>query len=144
MPLKSPERNSVTLNLERKIAEMLDKEYYSRTHPEEAQVQEELIRKRNADYVSDDLPGNFQGVDMIRSDSKDFAQYRKDKNLASKDPQAYCAERCVSTGNCEVYEDIFDFSPEEVIKFCTDCVLSEDEEPCDVPPEKMTDNILKP
>ena len=28
---------------------------------------------------------------------------------------------------------MFDLGPSEVIKFCTECVLSEDEEPCDVP-----------
>lgn len=28
---------------------------------------------------------------------------------------------------------MFDMGPAEVIKFCTECVLSEDEEPCDVP-----------
>lgn len=27
----------------------------------------------------------------------------------------------------------FDMSPLEVVKFCTDCVLSDGEEPCDIP-----------
>ena len=30
-------------------------------------------------------------------------------------------------------QDMFEMGPEEVIMFCTDCVLSEDEEPCDIP-----------
>ena len=151
VPVGSSARNSVALNLDKKIADMLDKQYYSMMHPEVARAKEENFRRRNAAYVPDNLPASFDGVDMIRSDHKDFVQYRKDKALASRDPQAYCAERCVSTGSCEVYEDIFDFSPEEVAKFCSECVLSEDEEPCDVPPEamdsffnSMVDSKLKP
>ena len=30
--------------------------------------------------------------------------------------------------------------PEEVIKFCTECVLSEDETPCDVPANLFDDD----
>ena len=30
--------------------------------------------------------------------------------------------------------------PEEVIKFCTECVLSEDETPCDVPANLFEDD----
>lgn len=30
-------------------------------------------------------------------------------------------------------QDMFDLDPSEVVKFCKECVLSEDEEPCDVP-----------
>ena len=28
---------------------------------------------------------------------------------------------------------MFDMDPREVIQFCNECVLSEDEEPCDIP-----------
>jgi hypothetical protein len=38
----------------------------------------------------------------------------------------------------------FDFTPEEVVKFCTDCVLSEDEEACDVPDAFYDLGQLKP
>ena len=82
---------------------------------------------------------------------------RKDEMMAADDPMRYCADRCVTTGNCDVFEvslipsrlrqpdesdllcnllraqDMFDMDPKEVMSFCTDCVLSEDEEPCDVP-----------
>lgn len=30
--------------------------------------------------------------------------------------------------------------PEEVVKFCKECVLSEDEEPCDVPANLFDDD----
>lgn len=49
------------------------------------------------------------------------------------DPMRYCADRCVSTGNCDVFEDMFNMDPREVVEFCSECVLSEDEEPCDIP-----------
>ena len=28
--------------------------------------------------------------------------------MANDDPMRYCADRCVSTGNCDVFEDMFD------------------------------------
>ena len=55
-------------------------------------------------------------------------QLRRDKKMAEKNPQQYCADRCVATGNCEVYEDIFEMSPTQVMEFCNDCVLAEDED----------------
>ena len=63
-------------------------------------------------------------------DDKNEAQHRRDVRLASKDPSAYCADRCVTTGNCDVFEDMFSLSPQEVMEFCTECVLSDDEEVC--------------
>jgi hypothetical protein len=70
-------------------------------------------------------------------------QMRKDKRMAREDPMKYCADRCVSTGHCEVWEDMFEMGPEEVQAFCLSCVLSEDEEPCDVP-EKFIEDAGKP
>lgn len=34
----------------------------------------------------------------------DSMQMRKDRRLAGRDPAAYCADRCVSTGNCDIFE----------------------------------------
>ena len=50
--------------------------------------------------------------------------------MAHDDPQRYCADRCVTTGNCDVFEDMYSMSPKEVMSFCTECVLSEEEEVC--------------
>ena len=55
-------------------------------------------------------------------------QLRRDKKMAEKNPQQYCADRCVATGNCEVYEDIYHMTPSQVMEFCNDCVLAEDED----------------
>ena len=67
------------------------------------------------------------------SDGDNIRQRRKDEKLANEDPSTYCADRCVSTGHCDVYEDFFEMKPQDVVKFCVECVLSEEEEPCDVP-----------
>jgi hypothetical protein len=64
----------------------------------------------------------------VAPDTINPMQFKRDKRLAEKDPQQYCADRCVATGNCEVYEDIYHLSPSQVMPFCTDCVLAEDED----------------
>ena len=64
----------------------------------------------------------------------------KDNKMALNNPQQYCADRCVSTGNCDVFEDMYHLSATEVLEFCTECVLSEEEEPCDVP-DAMFDGL---
>ena len=79
----------------------------------------------------------LQHVPTFVEDGEDdldkFRQYAKDKKLARQDPERYCADRCIATGNCEVYEDIFQLSPEQVLSFCNDCVLSQDKEECELP-----------
>jgi len=133
-------RASTNLYLEDHIAEMIDREYYHLTHKEEFEQQTQVKNKKVLEVV---LP---QSYEFSEDDLQYMAEIRKDKVLASKDPQRYCAERCVSTGHCEVYEDLFDFSAEQVMEFCTDCVLSEEEEACDVPDKFLDDDlqILKP
>eukprot|EP00979_Chaetoceros_neogracilis_P016450 scaffold8032_cov265-Chaetoceros_neogracile.AAC.11 len=56
--------------------------------------------------------------------------------MARMNPEKYCADRCISTGYCDVYEDMLEMSAEDVIQFCEECVLSDNEEPCNIP-EKM-------
>ena len=36
---------------------------------------------------------------------------------------------------------MFDMDPTEVITFCKECVLSEEEEPCDVPVNLFEDDV---
>jgi len=95
---------------------------------------EEIIDPNGSDSSDNDaamsaVPGFSSGVN--RSVSSPLR--RKDKRMAENDPMRYCADRCVATGNCDVFEDMFEMGPDEVIKFCKECVLSEDEEPCDIP-----------
>ena len=74
---------------------------------------------------------DFNSVSDLNDDG--VIEMRRDKRMAKRNPEKYCADRCVATGHCDVFEDMFEMGPEEVLKFCTECVLSEDEEPCDIP-----------
>ena len=92
-----------------------------------------------ADEFNDMSPAAVLGFTSGVDRSISGPRRRKDEKMAKDDPMRYCADRCVTTGNCDVFEDIFDMKPEDVIKFCKDCVLSEDEEPCDVPATMFED-----
>ena len=75
---------------------------------------------------------SFQQDDL----KENFRELQRDKRLAEKSPENYCADRCLATGNCDVYEDMFRMTPSQVIEFCTNCVLAlDDEDPveCDIP-----------
>ena len=109
----------------------IDRELQRLHHKDEI---DKAWRAKNEAVLEHDLP---QGYDVDEGTLMETVlaprQKRKDRRLAQNDPQAYCADRCIATGNCEVFEDIFDFTPSEVIKFCEECVLSEEDDPCDVP-----------
>jgi hypothetical protein len=136
----SSSRVSTRLNLENHIAEMIDNEL-------ERLQNIGLWRRKQAEKLNKGKePSMPQGFDF--NSVSDFQQdngaakkiqMRKDRRMARDDPARYCADRCVSTGNCQVWEDMFEMAADEVQKFCTECVLSEEEEPCDVP-EKFIEN----
>lgn len=48
------------------------------------------------------VAGFTGGVD--REPDRSSPRRRKDERMASDDPMRYCADRCVSTGNCDVFE----------------------------------------
>ena len=100
-----------------------------------------ILHLRPYCYPSQEQAGNPEAADSLLSQELDGGgggspaadainpmQLRRDKKLAAKDPQQYCADRCVATGNCEVYEDIYHMSPSRVMEFCTGCVLAEDDD----------------
>jgi hypothetical protein len=53
------------------------------------------------------------------------ARYNRDRMLVAKDATAWCADRCLATGHCEVLEDFFKMSTAEVVNFCENCVDDE-------------------
>lgn len=109
------------------------------------QEYEKQVGKKNKAATEPALPSNFDSGNffgMLNPNSveqEDSVQKRRDTRMARNNPEQYCADRCVSTGYCDVYEDMFEMSPAEVLKFCKDCVLSDEEEPCDIP-DKMLDS----
>ncbi|KAL7442289.1 hypothetical protein ACHAXM_009196 [Skeletonema potamos] len=146
-------RPSTTLFLEDRIANMIDDEMRRLYQKHEAESQwnakqrawkaESNVLPENYDFEAEFEfvePATVQGFTSGVDRSISSPRRRKDEKMMENDPMRYCADRCVSTGNCDVLEDMFNFSPEEVIKFCTECVLSEDETPCDVPASLFEDD----
>jgi hypothetical protein len=145
---RSRSRPSTQLNLEDHIANMIDNEL-KRLNSKDI-IESKFNDKQRAwsaevkptpdnyDFQAEfdmmsprDILGFSSGVDRTKDTSS--PRRRKDEKMAEDDPMRYCADRCVTTGNCDVFEDMFDMDPTEVIQFCKECVLSEEEEPCDVP-----------
>ena len=96
----SSKPSSTTLFLEDWVADMIDQEIYRQAHKKEYE-NEWMEKNRNAVFAK--LSEDFV---MDRMDNKEFVMHRKDEKLAKDDPQKYCADRCVSTGNCDVFEDL--------------------------------------
>ena len=121
-------RLNTALNLEDWVADLIDGEVLRQANHEE--YDKAWMEKNRAAVISrmesDYLP-------MMDVDSDNVRQRQKDERMANTNPSAYCADRCVATGHCDVYEDIFEMSPKDVIKFCVDCVLSDEQEECDIP-----------
>lgn len=111
---------------------MIDKEMYRLQHLDEFEAE---WHKKNRAMIEPTLPTELDVEDDPFAVVNRVVPVR-DRRLADRDPQRYCAERCVGSGYCEVYEDLFDMTPSEVLAFCSECVLSEEEEPCDIP-DKM-------
>ena len=125
------------LYIDDRIAKMIDQELYRQEHRTEFE-NEWMEHNRPAILQSLHRNGGSESETSLSSsfndnDQSDSRQYHKDLFMASRDPQRYCADRCVATGNCDVYEDLYQLSPLEVRAFCEECVLSEEEAPCDVP-----------
>lgn len=149
-------RPSTQLNLEDHIANMIDNEM-KRLHSKEITESKWNDKQRawsaevhptpdNYDFQAEffdttspqDILGFSSGVDRTKDTTS--PRRRKDEKMAEDDPMRYCADRCVTTGNCDVFEDMFEMDPMEVVKFCKECVLSEEEEPCDVPVNLFEDD----
>mmetsp|Transcript_18352 Transcript_18352/g.37910 ORF Transcript_18352/g.37910 Transcript_18352/m.37910 type:complete len:172 (-) Transcript_18352:1-516(-) len=141
LPLQvKPSSSSTVLYLEDHIANMIDQELYRQQHHSEY---EQAWMEKNREAVLHSLHGPQNNDNALPSSMLDDnsmytdRQAAKDRYLAKRDPQRYCADRCIATGNCDVYEDIFEFSPEQVLEFCEECVLFDDElndeASCDIP-----------
>ena len=61
-------------------------------------------------------------------------EYKKDLHLATTDTRAWCADRCLATGHCDVVEDLWEMSTKEIMKFCDECA---DLEGCELDEQVM-------
>lgn len=101
-------RPSSRLFLEDHIADMIDGELWRQGH--KAEYEKEWMEK-NRGAVLQSLGGGNSGVSadyqsLMLDDREEFRQHAKDKKMAKDNPEKYCADRCLSTGNCDIYEDL--------------------------------------
>ena len=121
----------------------IDRSLYRQIHKKDM---EHKWEEKNAKVLEPLLPQNFDTGDYFSNNDEDnMIQKRKDKRLATTNAERYCADRCITTGSCEIFEEMFDMSPQDVMQFCEECVLSEEEEPCTVPSKFLEGNVdMKP
>lgn len=81
---------------------MIDGEIFRQSHKKEFEAE---WMEKNREAIFHRMKTEFMPEAVVLPD-EDYRQHNKDKILADKDPQAYCADRCVATGNCEIYEDL--------------------------------------
>ncbi|OEU09882.1 hypothetical protein FRACYDRAFT_194561 [Fragilariopsis cylindrus CCMP1102] len=124
------QRNSNTrIFLEDWVADMIDGEKYRQEHHEE--YEEKWMKKNKAAVLSRiDVDGavGYPSQMMGESDREAMAEHRRDEKMAFTKPEKYCADRCVATGNCDILEDFYELGPEDVIAFCKECVLNNNDE----------------
>lgn len=106
--------STTSLNLEDWVADMIDTELYRQRHIKEYQ-EEWMVKNKGAvlKSLNDDATTQTSAtaaatttVLMQEPDEDNFRQKIKDRRMAQRNPQQYCADRCVATGNCDVYEDL--------------------------------------
>ena len=96
------------------------------------------VLSRMSDASSSSTIGQYPSQMMDENDREAFAEHKRDERMAFLKPEKYCADRCVATGNCDIFQDFYELGPEDVLKFCEECVLNFDEDldsegGCDVP-----------
>jgi hypothetical protein len=100
----SSSSSSSRLFLEKWVAELIDQELDRQGHKPEYE-RTWMEKNREAVVVKTDIEPNYMMLDD--DDLANLRQRRKDELLAKNDPQRYCADRCIATGNCDVFEDLY-------------------------------------
>lgn len=68
---------------------------------------------------------NREIIENVGADDE-YTTSVRDQRLAKNNPKAYCIDRCLSTGYCEVLEDFMEMTTNQVKAFCESCA-GEDE-----------------
>lgn len=83
---------------------MIDSELGRQAHKKAYEAQ---WMEKNRAAVFSKFETEFEPLmDGATSNAAELRMRRKDEKMAAKDPQRYCADRCLSTGNCDVFEDL--------------------------------------
>lgn len=84
------------------MAELIDGELDREIHRKE--YENEWMKKNRAAVLSR-MESDF--IPFLEEDGAgEMRQQRKDRRMAEKNPAQYCADRCIATGHCDVYEDM--------------------------------------
>lgn len=127
---------STTLYIDKKTADMIDMELlrqkdratYDRLMKSK---KDPLVEKMKREYEQNrPIPEFFEGP--VMGSGADTIEKIRDKRMLRNDPERYCADRCLATGHCDVLEDFFEMDAKQVVEFCEECVLGDNEE-CDIP-----------
>lgn len=89
------------LHLQDWVAELIDQELHRQGHKKE--YENEWMEKNRAAVFSR-MESDFGPIEDL--DQSEFRMHNKDKKMAEEDPERYCADRCIATGNCDIYEDL--------------------------------------
>jgi hypothetical protein len=106
VPLPATARPSSRLFLEKRIAELIDQELYRERHKQDYE-REWMEKNRQAVAVKTDVDESSNYLQLDDDDLSNLRQRKKDELLAKNDPQRYCADRCIATGNCDIFEDLY-------------------------------------
>jgi hypothetical protein len=119
---------------------MIDSELYRQEHHKEYEAawmekNKGAVVSRLSDASDTTSVGLYPSQMLADKDREAFAEHHRDERMAFLKPEKYCADRCVATGNCDIFEDFYELSPQDVLKFCEECVLGGDEEDsgCELP-----------
>jgi hypothetical protein len=116
VPSKSASSKPQLHMIDKHIADMIDQELYRQNHKkefEEAWMQKNkpAILQRMDDAVS---ASTIDALTSMDSDTVyNVRQQLRDQKLARTNPQQYCADRCIATGYCDVFEDLYVLSPDQ-------------------------------
>ena len=97
-------RKPTRIFLEDHVADMVDQEFYRQQHKKDW-VAKNTDQVLHSFHPEEGVGSGSSPLMMDQDDMEEFRQHRKDVKMAKTDPGKYCADRCVSTGNCDVYED---------------------------------------
>jgi hypothetical protein len=95
-------RNPTNLFIDKRVADLIDGESYRQQH--QADFEREWMEKNREAMLSRLNDGQSAAPDDEAG--QNMKEQARDRILAKNNPQQYCADRCISTGNCDVYEDM--------------------------------------
>lgn len=123
-PLTKPHhQQQFALNMiDKNIADMIDQEYYRQHHKEEyhqqwmvqhqPQIRSTPGKEDHTTFTATAAAVGVLDTYQVENDENDDTilnrrQWVRDEKLARTNPQQYCMDRCIATGYCDVYEDLY-------------------------------------